>query len=257
MTYLYAQDIANRNSNVGVNLNAMDAILSASWAVQLTLLILIIFSVLSWSVILMKYKQFKKVRHSNMLFLKLFWNTPSWDKIGCHFIGYGRKQQHSPAENIFAGFNELKYLAKLSGNESFEKKQAFDIADIDHLKRALRKSSDIEMTKLEFGLSLLATIGSTSPFIGLFGTVWGIMNAFQKIGVTGAAHLAVVAPGISEALIATAFGLFVAIPAVIAYNQYLSRMKKIEVDLDHFQSDFLSIAKRNFFKRASYEYSSQ
>lgn len=258
MTYLYAQDIANRSSNVGVNLNTMDAILSASWAVQLTLLILIIFSVLSWSVILMKYKQFKKVRHGNMLFLKLFWNTPSWDKISRHFIGYGRKKQHSPAENIFnAGFNELKHLAKLSGNESFEKKQAFDIADIDHLKRALRKSSDIEMTKLEFGLSLLATIGSTSPFIGLFGTVWGIMNAFQKIGVTGAAHLAVVAPGISEALIATAFGLFVAIPAVIAYNQYLSRMKKIEIDLDHFQSDFLSIAKRNFFRRASDEYSSQ
>ena len=248
MTNLYAQENSGTYAvDVGVNLNAIDAILSASLVVQITLLILMIFSILSWSVIFMKYRQFSKVKRADALFLKLFWNIPSWSDLSGR-IGYS-KQIDSPTETVFnAGLNALHYLAKLLGVPSLPEKKVFNIADRSHVERALRKTADLEITKLEFGLSLLATIGSTSPFIGLFGTVWGIMNAFQKIGATGMAHLSVVAPGISEALIATAFGLFVAIPAVIAYNQYLTRLKKIEVQLDHFQSDFLNIAQRHFFR---------
>ena len=244
MTRLYAQT-PQENLSVEVSFNAIDSILSASPVVQATLLILVIFSILSWSIIFMKFKQLKKIKQADAFFLKRFWNTTSWNEINRDNYHINRE---SPSEVIFnAGFEELKHLAKLSGIESFQQKQAFNIGDIDNVQRALRKATDLETTKLELGLSLLATIGSTSPFIGLFGTVWGIMNAFQKIGITGAAHLAVVAPGISEALIATAFGLFVAIPAVIAYNQYLSQVRKIEIDLSHFNSDFLNIAKKNFF----------
>ena len=206
MTKLYAQ-----TTTPVIEFDAIDAVLSASIVVQITLLVLIVFSVLSWSIIFMKFKHFSQVKQADDIFLKRFWSISSWNDIP-RSTHYNQKRE-SPSEAIFhAGFEELKHLAKLSGLKAFKEKQAFDIVDIDNVQRALRKASELETGKLESSLSLLATIGSTSPFIGLFGTVWGIMNAFQKIGTTGAAHLAVVAPGISEALIATAFGLLVAIP---------------------------------------------
>lgn len=257
MTFLYAQDTMEDSSgslNVDVHFNAIDSILSASPVVQLTLLLLAIFSILSWSIIFMKFKQFSKVKQADDLFLKRFWNTSSWNAISRGHTGYGESYD-SPSEMIFnAGFEELKHVKESLKHKSLNKDQSFDTIDIDNVERSLRKAMGLEITKLEFGLSFLATIGSTSPFIGLFGTVWGIMNAFQKIGTTGAAHLAVVAPGISEALIATAFGLLVAIPAVIFYNQYLSTARKIEVELDHFNSDFLNITKKKFFRGTFNEY---
>lgn len=261
MNFLYAQDAmedSSGNLNVDIHFNAIDSILSASPVVQLTLLLLVIFSVLSWSIIFMKFKQFSKVKQADAFFLKRFWNTSSWDALSRGHANYG--DYDSPSEIIFnAGFEELKHVEEALKHKSLNKDQSFDFADIDidNVERSLRKATGLEITKLEFGLSLLATIGSTSPFIGLFGTVWGIMNAFQKIGITGAAHLAVVAPGISEALIATAFGLLVAIPAVIFYNQYLSTARKIEVDLDHFNSDFLNRVKKKFFRSTFNEYPSK
>ena len=243
MTKLYAQ-----TTTPHVDFSTIDAVLSASIVVQLTLAVLIIFSILSWSIIFMKFKHFSQVKQTNDAFFKHFWGASSWNDIS-RPINYNPKKK-SPSEAIFnAGFEELKHLAKLSGLKSFQEKQAFNISDIDNVQRALRKASELEISKLESNLSLLATIGSTSPFIGLFGTVWGIMNAFQKIGATGAAHLAVVAPGISEALVATAFGLLVAIPAVVAYNQFSTQCNQIEINLSHFSSDFLNIAKKNFFNR--------
>ena len=254
MNLLYAQETIENGSgnlNVDAHFNAIDSILSASPVVQLTLLLLVIFSILSWSIIFMKLKQFSKVKQADALFLRRFWNTPSWDSI--RQSSYGSSD--SPSEMIFnAGFEELKHVEESLKRGSLDKKQSFDIIDIDSVKRSLRKAIGLETTKLEFGLSFLATIGSTSPFIGLFGTVWGIMNAFQKIGITGAAHLAVVAPGISEALIATALGLLVAIPAVIFYNQYLSTVRHIETELDHFNSDFLNIAEKKFSRSTLNEY---
>ena len=254
MNLLYAQETTETTSgnlSTDVQFNAIDAILSAGPVVQLTLLLLIIFSILSWSIIFMKFKQFSKVKQADSLFLKRFWSSSSWDTMNRSYGDY----DDSPSEIVFkAGFEELKHVEESLKRGPLEKKQSFNILDIDSVERSLRKATGLETAKLEFGLSLLATIGSTSPFIGLFGTVWGIMNAFQKIGTTGAAHLAVVAPGISEALIATAFGLFVAIPAVIFYNQYLSTVRAIEDDLNHFNSDFLNIVKKKLSRSAFNEY---
>ena len=260
MTFLYAQDTienSSNNLNVDVKFNAIDSILSASPVVQLTLLLLVIFSIVSWSIIFMKLKQFSKIKQADSLFLKRFWHASSWNAIS---QGSYDNNYDSPSEAIFnAGFEELRHVEESLKRKSLNEKQAFDVVDIDidSVKRSLRKAIGLETTKLEFGLSFLATIGSTSPFIGLFGTVWGIMNAFQKIGTTGAAHLAVVAPGISEALIATALGLLVAIPAVIFYNQYLSTTRQLEVDLDHFNSDFLNIARKKFFRGTFNEHASK
>jgi len=141
-----------------------------------------------------------------------------------------------------AGYLELQRLiekekgkASGSGHDS-----------IDNLERALGRASRNEMMRLERSLTFLATTGSTAPFIGLFGTVWGIMNAFQNIGAQGGASLATVAPGISEALIATAIGLAAAIPAVMGYNYYTHKIRGLRIQMENFASDFLNIVKRNF-----------
>jgi biopolymer transport protein TolQ len=117
----------------------------------------------------------------------------------------------------------------------------FRVSGIGNIKRALEQAATAEQARLEKNLTFLATTGSTAPFIGLFGTVWGIMDSFQQIGVSGSTNLATVAPGISEALIATAFGLAAAIPAVIAYNYYLSKINMISSEMENFSSEFLNI----------------
>ena len=159
------------------------------------------------------------------------------------------------AEVFRAGYIELSKLSKTT-QDSGRKPNPDDITSmstelggIDNVSRALRQAVISETTKLEKTLPFLATTGNTSPFIGLFGTVWGIMNAFKGIGVKGSASLAVVAPGISEALIATAAGLAAAIPAVVAYNYYLNRVRILVSDMDNFSSEFLNIVERHFLKK--------
>ena len=125
---------------------------------------------------------------------------------------------------------------------------SIQLSGIDNLERSVRKSTENEVSEMENRLTILATTGSTGPFIGLFGTVWGIMGSFHQIGQTGSASLAAVAPGISEALIATAIGLAAAIPAVVIYNNCIAVIRKEEISLNNFSSDFLNIVKRNFFK---------
>lgn len=122
------------------------------------------------------------------------------------------------------------------------------LSGLDNLERSVRKASENEISDMENRLTILATTGSTGPFIGLFGTVWGIMGSFHQIGVTGSASLAAVAPGISEALITTAIGLAAAIPAVVIYNNCIAIIRKEEISLNNFGVDFLNIVKRNFFK---------
>jgi len=123
------------------------------------------------------------------------------------------------------------------------------VAAVDNLKRALRRAANVELTGLNRALSFLATTGNTTPFIGLFGTVWGIMNAFRGIGLRGSASLAVVAPGISEALIATAAGLAAAIPAVVAYNYFNSKVRVLESEMHNFSADFLNLVERELIIR--------
>jgi biopolymer transport protein TolQ len=123
------------------------------------------------------------------------------------------------------------------------------LAGMDNLKRTLRKAEDKEVIRLSRSLAFLATTGSATPFIGLFGTVWGIMTAFQEIGIRGSASLAVVAPGISEALVATAAGLAVAIPAVVFYNYYNNELSNMETDMQSFSADFLNLVERDLLSR--------
>ncbi len=236
----WAEDV----KKVAVNTGALNAIASASAIVQLTLLTLVVMSVVSWAIIFTKKKYFQSVSSRNEAFLDFFWKATSFDEIFSKISKY----EDSPIAQAFqAGFKELQRLAESDLAQKGGNK-APKLQGIDNINRALRKSVDLEIANFESKLNFLATTGSISPFIGLFGTVWGIMNSFHKIGTTGVASLAVVAPGISEALVATAIGLATAIPAVVAYNHFLTILKKEELELSNFSSDFLNIVKRNFFK---------
>lgn len=148
---------------------------------------------------------------------------------------------------------ELARLTKSREDEKAEGPSGQEVQTVwlDNMERALRSAINGEVQRLEKSLSLLATTGNSAPFIGLFGTVWGIMIAFQGIGLKGSATLAVVAPGISEALIATAAGLAAAIPAVVAYNHFTNKVRNLETEMTNFANDFLNIVRRDFFRRTS------
>lgn len=241
MNYAWAAD----QVSVGVNTGAWHAITSANIVVQLTLLILVVMSVVSWAIIISKKKQFDVIDKADEPFETAFWKAQSLDEIYERIGDY----PGSCLANIFrAGYSELRKMADSNLASNTDEDSAPMLSGIDNLERALKKAIDSEIGSLETRLGFLATTGSTGPFIGLFGTVWGIMGSFQKIGQTGMASLAVVAPGIAEALIATGIGLFAAIPATVGYNTYLTRLRKHELKLNNFASDFLNIAKRNFFR---------
>jgi biopolymer transport protein TolQ len=151
----------------------------------------------------------------------------------------------SPLTVLFnEGYGELKKLVDSDGKNDGGALST-DLGGIENVSRALRRATNSEITRLEKYLTFLATTGSTSPFIGLFGTVWGIMTAFEGIGKTGSASLAVVAPGIAEALIATAIGLVAAIPAVMAYNHFQHKIRVLVKEMDNFSTEFLNIVQRN------------
>lgn len=229
---------------VSVNTSAIDAIAHASPVVQLTLIILVGLSVFCWAIAYSKYQSLKRTSESNELFLNKFWKVSSLDTL---YEDIDQYQSSSLARVFKAAYLEMKKLAEspLMAKNEGEKPV---LSGIDNLERVLRKATDSEVSHMESRLTVLATTGSTGPFIGLFGTVWGIMGSFHKIGMTGSASLAVVAPGISEALIATAIGLAAAIPAVVLYNNFISKIRRQEVALNNFSSDFLNIVKRNFFQ---------
>lgn len=202
--------------------------------------LLVLFSVVSWGIIAHKAWYLQRASRSSERFLAAFWEAKRLDQI------YQQSEQYSfsPICQVFrSGYVELARLKKKSGDGE----EGLG-GGIENVERALRRSQNAEVTALESLTPFLATVGSTSPFIGLFGTVWGIMKAFQDIGRMGSANLATVAPGISEALIATAAGLAAAIPAVIAYNYFLSKIRVLETEMDAFGSDFLNIVKRHFFR---------
>jgi biopolymer transport protein TolQ len=229
-------------SNLSVNTGTLDAIFHASPVVQLTLAVLVGLSIFCWAVGIIKYKQFRELAYANGDFLSRFWKAKSLDIL---FEEMGDLPKSAIGRVYKAGYLEMQ---KLAGHAKSKEGTVVQLSGIDNLERTLRKATDLEIAMMESRLTILATTGSTGPFIGLFGTVWGIMGSFQKIGATGSASLAVVAPGISEALIATAIGLAAAIPAVILYNNFVARIRKEEIALSTFSSDFLNIVKRNFFK---------
>jgi len=199
----------------------------AGWVVKSVLLILFILSVISWAVIFGKYFVLKKAQSHNHQFFKFFLAEKDFNKISSrlsHFNG-------APLAHLFkAGFSEISAFK----NNPPE----------NNIMGAIRKESGLQLLNLEKSIPFLATIGSTAPFIGLFGTVWGIYDSFQRIGLQKTASLATVAPGIAEALIATAAGLFVAIPAVMFFNHYNNKIQNISQQMDHFEIDFLNAHRR-------------
>jgi len=244
--------VATMNLGGSFNGSLFDMVIHAGFVVQLVLLLLLIFSVVSWAIILMKYFNIKKVVRENELFLSIYMRSTKLSEI----FPEAKKFRHSALAEIFrAGYAELAKVAKTargnpSGKDAPEAAgQGIEIAGIDNVERAMNRASGSEAGKLEVALGFLATTGSASPFLGLFGTVWGIMDTFKGIGARGSATLAVVAPGISEALIATAAGLAAAIPAVIFYNYYLNRIKTMTLEMDNFASELLNIVERYYVKK--------
>ena len=219
-------------------------VVQASVIVQAVIAILILFILVCSFIIAYKYIQIKRAQSQTARFLEVFWESKRLDEI------YRKAQdlKRSPISQLFkAGYIELSKLKGTKGEET-RKTDETHAGDIGNVERALRRASTAEITHLESLVPFLATTGSTSPFIGLFGTVVGIMISFMQITATGNAGMDVVSQGISEALIATAIGLIAAIPAVIAYNYFLRRIRVLSSEMENFSSDFLNIVKRHFLK---------
>jgi biopolymer transport protein TolQ len=225
--------------------------MNAGLVVQLVLLLLLLFSIASWSIILIKLRYISKSYKESASFIEFFWKSRDLSNA---FVK-AKQMKNSPVARIFrVGYLELKKLSH-SGMPLSSKSATTEASSLgtrftgtDNLKRSLRRAINTEMTRLTQMVPFLATTGNTTPFIGLFGTVWGIMNSFRSIGLKGSANLAVVAPGISEALIATAAGLAVAIPAVIAFNHFNQKIRVIETELHGFSADLLNIIERDILR---------
>lgn len=226
----------------GGNASTMDVwkmVLGAGPVVQFVMATLLMFSIVSWAIIIFKSSQLGKARRHSYYFLDLFWKSRSLASIYNESGGY----EASPVAQIFrVGYQELGRMRKAKADSRL---------GMENVQRALRRAAAAESTRLTRTLSFLATTGNATPFIGLFGTVWGIMGSFHNIGVTGAANLAAVAPGISEALVATAAGLAAAIPAVIAYNHFNSRVRVLEAEMTNFAADFLNVLERDLLKKTT------
>ena len=236
------KDLPDTTNEISINL--LESILSANIIVQLTFLILIAMSVVSWAIIFQKWIVFKKNKEENAYLEDIFLKADSFEEI----YTTARSHEDSPLSQIFINaYNEMKKSLKYD-KENKTTESPYQLPELDNVERALRKGIDNEISHLEVGLGFLATTGSSCPFIGLFGTVFGIMNSFNSIAAMGSASLNVVAPGIAEALLATGVGLFAAIPASIFFNSFLNQIKKQELIFNNFSTDFINIAKRNFFQ---------
>jgi biopolymer transport protein TolQ len=214
--------------------------------VKIVLIILLYFSVVSWTIIFFKLLQVYRANSESERFLEFFWKTKRFDLVNTQLDRF----TNSPLSVMFnEGYGELKKLMEKGEHPEDTSGISTDLGGIDNIARALRRATTSEITRLEKYLTFLATTGATAPFIGLFGTVWGIMTAFKGIGETGSASLAVVAPGIAEALIATAIGLVAAIPAVMGYNHFQHKIKVVISEMDSFATEFLNIVQRTFAKK--------
>jgi len=217
----------------------------AGLVVAVVLLVLIFLSVTSWGIIIYKFRQIRRAEQETAEFLRIFWESRRLDQIydSCERL------KLSPIAQMFkAGYGELSKVRKRGSATGSNADSAFaELGELESIERSLTRAATTETTILEKLVPFLATTASAAPFIGLFGTVWGIMESFHDIGQVGNATLATVAPGISEALIATATGLAAAIPAVIGYNYFLQKIRVLGSEMGNFSSDFLNIVRRHFF----------
>jgi biopolymer transport protein TolQ len=235
----------------GLNDHSMWGIISgAGMVVKAVMLLLLLFSVICWGIILTKAVQLSRARKHTQLFFDAFRESRKFSLV----YGEAKALKYSPVAHVFrAGYAELNRLSRIqqAAQAAAEPGQEpeYERTGIDNVHRSLQQAVTAERSRLERGVDFLATTGSSAPFIGLFGTVWGIMEAFRQIGLTKSASLAVVAPGIAEALIATAAGLAAAIPAVIFYNYFLGRLNLISNEMDNFSAELINIIERVYWTR--------
>lgn len=225
-------------------------IIDAGPMVKVVLSILLGLSVACWSVIVLKYRLIRRANRESGQFIALFRQRKNYSAL----YRDSEKLPDSHLAEIFrVGYAELSRVGKSLETRNLLELSANPEVLLENVERAIHGGMTAERQRLERFLPLLATTGSTAPFIGLFGTVWGIMTSFHEIGLRGAANLAVVAPGISEALIATAIGLVAAIPAVVGYNHFATKVRGIENEMSHFAADYLNMLKRDLMRKGRQE----
>jgi biopolymer transport protein TolQ len=225
-------------------------VLHAGTMVKFVLLILFFLSLFSWTIIFMKLRLFKRLTDENDKFIELFSSSREIQKVYVESKAFTL----SPlAKSFRAGYTEFSRSRAVQANPGEDKAYQSVQTVMENIQRAVKKILANQVSLLEKGLTFLATTGNASPFIGLFGTVWGIMTSFRSIGMRGSATLAVVAPGIAEALIATAAGLAAAIPAVVAFNYFTRRVRAFQVEMGSFNSDLIGMLERGLMRIASAE----
>jgi len=220
---------------VATDLSIIELVLKASLIVKIVMGMLVLASMYSWTIILFKRAVLKRARKELLAFEKRFWSGADLGELYKRISA--QRDRLTGMDAIFeAGFREFIHLRKQGGLDA--------MSIVEGAQRAMRVALNREYENLESHLSFLATVGSTSPYVGLFGTVWGIMNSFQHLGTSATASIGDVAPGIAEALVATAFGLFAAIPAVIAYNRFANDLERVMGRYDNFVEEFSTVLQR-------------
>jgi len=219
--------------------------LGSGWVVRLVLLTLLATSIGTWGIALAKGREMRRARRQSERFIDIFWEAKNLGAIQ----SASERMQDSPVAQVFrAGYQEMQRLTRAK-RESGDEAEDADFGGIENVQRAMQRARTQEVTRLERGLTFLATTASTAPFVGLFGTVWGIMTAFMGLSSTTSSTIQAVAPGIAEALIATAVGLAAAIPAVVMYNRFARQRRVLGAVMDTFGAEFLNIAERHLLKK--------
>ncbi|MBX7144761.1 MAG: protein TolQ [Oligoflexia bacterium] len=228
---------------VAPNPGILSMIMGSSPVVQLVLIILVLLSLWSWTITIAKFMQFRRAWQDSAEFHGLFWETRNFARIE----DSSRRLGSSPLSQLFAsGYRELnQVVGDIDKGRCTSESHSNELGTVE---RALRRAELDEVGKLERGITFLATVASAAPFIGLFGTVWGIMNAFHGLSYAKSTTIQAVAPGISEALVATAIGLAAAIPAAVAYNYFSVAVRRFRETMDTFTDDFINVARRYVLK---------
>jgi biopolymer transport protein TolQ len=223
---------------LGGQMDILSLVTGSGFVVQSVLYMLVLSSVGCWGIVFHKFRQIREARRQSAEFVRVFWDTKNLTTIYEAVDELSR----SPVAQVFrSGYREVVRINKDRQDEA-------TAVRIDSVERAMKRATTEQLTELERSLTFLATTASAAPFIGLFGTVWGIMNAFLGLSMTQSSSIQAVAPGIAEALIATATGLAAAIPAVVAYNYFAREIRVLAADMQNFASEFLSIVERHFLR---------
>lgn len=226
------------------SIGLLNMLIDAGPVVKFIMLLLLFFSIISWAIMFIKFRYIRKAYKESADFTDIFWQC----RTLADAFTKAKALRSSPMARIFiTAYMEMARSDTKEGKRVLKTEASYFQA-MGSVKRVLGRSINVEIRRLSQLVPFLATAGNTAPFIGLFGTVWGIMSTFQGIGMSGSASLAVVAPGISEALVATAAGLAVAIPSVIGYNYFIDRIRVLDSELQSFSSDLLNIIEKDIQK---------